>query len=451
MLRFADMISSATSSIIAAVIVLGVIIILHELGHFLVAKFFKIRVEVFSVGFGPRLVGFRHGDTDYRISALPLGGYVKMAGENPGDNITGAPHEFSAKPKWQRFLVAAAGPAMNIVLAVGLLTGVFMYGAEVPEFSEGDAIVGIVERGSAAEQAGIQSGDRIVAIDGKERPNWEHVQARIVTNAGRNVSMVVNRGGKVVETSVTPVRQGPSETGFAGMHPHLRETNVIERIVPASPADAAGLQPGDAIASVNGVEIKNRSAAEVRDSIQSLPVTQEVFRLTFVRKGEPHDVQLTRIQRDGRMIVGIEKFVTPTVMIQENFNGALRRSIDKNIEYGTLIFQVLGKLVTREASVKSVDGPIGIMRVAGQFYDAGPGPLLMLMAMISLNLGLMNLLPIPILDGGVMLLLIVEAVSGRDLSIAVKERIAQFSFVLLLTLMAFVLYNDVVKLLPPKG
>src|SRR4026207_114536 len=116
-----------------ALVVLGIIIVIHELGHFLVAKFFKIKVETFSVGFGPRLFGYRYGDTDYRISAFPLGGYVKMAGENGGDSVPGAPNEFLSKPKWQRFLVASAGPAMNVILAVGLLTGLFMYGTEVPE------------------------------------------------------------------------------------------------------------------------------------------------------------------------------------------------------------------------------------------------------------------------------------------------------------------------------
>jgi regulator of sigma E protease len=446
------MISSFTSSIIAAVIVLGVIIVIHELGHFLVAKFFKIRVETFSVGFGPRLVGFRYGDTDYRISALPLGGYVKMAGENPGDTVSGSPDEFLSKPKWQRFLVAAAGPAMNIVLAVGLLTGLYMYGTEVPAFSEGEAIVGIVERGSVAEAAGIQTGDRIVAIDGKGQPDWEAVQARIMTNAGRSVGLVLNRSGRVIETSLTPLPQGPSDAGFAGMHPHLQETNVVQSIVSGSPAETVGLRPGDAITSVNGVEIKNPSGKEVRESLRAVSETQERVPITFVRDGKLHEIQVGRtILPDGRRIVGIEGFVTPTVMIKETFEGALRRSINKNAEYGTLIFQVLGKLVTRQASMKSVDGPIGIVRVAGQSYQAGLAPLLMLMAMISLNLGLMNLLPIPILDGGVMMLLIVEAVMGRDLSLGLKERIVQVSFVFLLTLMGFVVYNDVLKLLPSIG
>ena len=442
------MISNVVTDIFAAIIVLGIIIVIHELGHFLVAKFFKIRVDTFSIGFGPRLVGFRYGETDYRISVFPLGGYVRMAGAIPTDAATGSPHEFLSKPKWQRFLVAAAGPAMNVVLAVALLTGLFMVGAEVPAFSEGDAFIGTVDRGSAAEAAGLQSGDRIVRIDGKVRPNWEEVDARIATNAGRKLAVAVDRNGKLIETFMTPVKQGRSETGNAGLYPHYQETNVIERIVPESPAQAAGLQPGDAITSVNGVEINAPSARAVRDSIQSVPETQEVFPLAFVRNGELHEVRMSRILKADQQIVGIEGFVTPTVTIKENFTGALNRSIDKNIEYGTLIFQVLGKLVKREVPMKAVDGPIGIVRVAGQSYKAGLAPLLMLMAMISLNLGVMNLLPIPILDGGVMLMLIVEGVMGQDLSLAAKERIVQFGFVFLVLMTAVVLYNDISKLLP---
>src|SRR5258705_916668 len=147
------------NSFVAAVIVLGVIIILHELGHFLVARFFKIRIETFAVGFGPRLIGFRRGDTDYRISALPLGGYVKIAGETLGDTITGDPREFLSKPKWQRFLVASAGPIMNIVLAFVLLTGLLMHGMEVPEVLYSQAVVGFVKPESPAASAGLQSQD----------------------------------------------------------------------------------------------------------------------------------------------------------------------------------------------------------------------------------------------------------------------------------------------------
>src|SRR2546425_7230621 len=211
------MIGSVFSNIVVALFVLGVIIVIHELGHFLVAKFFKIKVETFSVGFGPRLVGFRKGETDYRISAFPLGGYVKMAGETPADTITGEAYEFLSKPKWQRFLVAAAGPAMNVILAVGLIMGLYLYGTDVPEFLIGQAVIGIVEPGSPAEKAGIKPGDQIVSLDGKEKPDWQDVQNTVLTSPGRQLAIVIDRAGKQLNLTLTPDRKGREEAGDVGM------------------------------------------------------------------------------------------------------------------------------------------------------------------------------------------------------------------------------------------
>jgi regulator of sigma E protease len=425
-----------------AFLVLGIIIVIHELGHFLVAKLFKIKVETFSVGFGPRLVGFRYGETDYRISAFPLGGYVKMAGENPGDSVTGAPNEFLSKPKWQRFLVASAGPAMNVILAVGLLTGLFMYGTEVPEFAEGEAVIGSVDADSPASKAGIHADDRIVSIDGKNRPNWENVVARVMINGGKSIAVVVNRNGQVIETSLTPVKQGNNDEGYSGMRPKAQVTNVIGFVQPDSPAQKAGFKPNDEITAINGISLKE-SGRGVSEIIQGLP--EKTFPVSVLREGKTEELKVTPVLTDGKRMIGVGWVQYRTIMVKENFTAALSRAIDKNVEYGTLIFKVLGKLLRREASMKSVDGPIGIMKQTAEFYDISIAALLQLMAMISLNLGLMNLLPIPILDGGVMLLLLVEGIMRQDLSMAFKERVVQVSFVFLLTLMVFVLYNDVVK------
>src|SRR5437762_13401031 len=208
------MIGSIASNIVIALIVLSVIIVIHELGHFVVAKFFKIKVETCSVGFGPRLLGFRRGETDYRISAFPLGGYVKMAGETPTDTITGEAYEFLSKPKWQRFLVAAAGPAMNVFLAIGLVMGLYIYGTDMPEFVIGQAVIGIVEAGSPADRAGLKPGDQIASIDGKEHPDWQAVQNDFLTSPGRPLPIVVERDGRRMETTVTPERHGREEAGY---------------------------------------------------------------------------------------------------------------------------------------------------------------------------------------------------------------------------------------------
>src|SRR5262245_24409674 len=299
-------------SIGIALLVLGIIIVLHELGHFLVAKLFKIKVETFSVGFGPRMIGFRYGETAYRLSAFPLGGYVKMAGENPGDSVTGAPNEFLSKPKWQRFLVASAGPAMNIILAVGLLTGLFMYGTEVPEFAEGEAVVGSVDADSPASAAGIQADDRIVSIDGKTRPNWENVVARVMINGGKSIPVVVNRNGKVIETALTPVKQGKNEEGYSGMRPKAQVTNVIGFVQPDSPAQKAGFKPGDEITGINGISLKE-SGRGVSDIIQSL--TEETFPVSVLREGKTEEFTVTPVLTDGRRMIGVGWVQYRTIMV----------------------------------------------------------------------------------------------------------------------------------------
>jgi regulator of sigma E protease len=438
------MIGNIASNIVVALLVLGVIIVIHELGHFLVAKFFKIKVETFSVGFGPRLFGFRRGETDYRISAFPLGGYVKMAGETPSDAITGEAYEFMSKPKWQRFLVAAAGPAMNVVLAVGLLWGLYVYGTQVPEFLSGQARVGIVEPGSPAAQAGIKPGDQIVSLDGKDSPNWQDVQTRVLTSAGRSLAVVVDQNGRRIDTSVTPIRKGPDDAGYIGMGPLIR--TVVGGVNNDSPAMAAGLKTGDEIIRVNTIDLRT-SGQSIQETIQTIP--QETFPITILRDGKEIELEVTPVTQGGRKMIGIQ-IPPPMVMIKLGVVDAFGKSVQTNIESATLIFQVLGRLFKREASMKQLDGPIGIIRVSGQALEQGVATLLTLMALISLNLGVLNILPIPILDGGVMLLLMVESLMGRDLSLRMKERIVQVSFVFLLMLTVIVLYNDVVKLLPPS-
>ena len=438
------MIGSVASNIVVALLVLGVIIVIHELGHFLVAKFFKIKVETFSVGFGPRLFGFRRGETDYRISAFPLGGYVKMAGETPTDTITGEAYEFMSKPKWQRFLVAAAGPAMNVILAVGILAGLYVYGTELPEFMSGQAIVGVVEPGAPADQAGIKSGDHVVSLDGKANPNWQDIQTRVMTSAGRVLPVVVDHQGQRIETVVTPIRKGPDDAGFIGMGPLIR--TIVGAVNNDSPAAAAGLKADDEIIRVNGIDLRT-SGKSIQETIQT--ISEKTFPLTVLRSGVEMDLQVSPTTQGGRKMIGIQ-IQWPTTMIKLGLVGAVGRSIQTNVESATLIFQVLGRLFKREASMKQLDGPIGIIRVSGQALDQGFATLLTLTALISLNLGVLNLLPIPILDGGVMLLLLVESLMGRDLSLRMKERIVQVSFVFLLMLTVIVLYNDVMKLLPPS-
>jgi regulator of sigma E protease len=426
----------------AAVLVLGVVIILHELGHFLVARYFKIRIETFSVGFGPRLIGFRRGDTDYRISAFPLGGYVKMAGDTPSETLTGEPHEFLSKPKWQRFLVASAGPIMNMILAVVLLSGLFMYGREVPEVLTTQASIGVVEPGSPADQAGIRKGDRISEIAGKLNPNWQDVEGRVALNAGRSMSITLDRNGESISTTVTPVKKEPAERGYVGMGPHVP---IVVKSVWGEPAKLAGLQPGDEVTVVNGIDLTS-SAQTIQTILQG--ISEPNFPIIVNRNGETLKLQITPVLRNGLKYIGMDLVPPPTVKIKLPFSEAVSKSISTNVEYGKTIFQVIGMLFKREASLKQLDGPIGIVRASGEALNEGFMTLISLMALISLNLGLLNILPIPVLDGGVMLMLIVESLMGRDMSLRLKERINFVSVIALLMLTVMVVYNDIIKMIP---
>ncbi len=436
------MIGTVTTDILVALVVLGIIIVIHEFGHFAVAKLFGIKVETFSVGFGPRLFGFRRGETDYRISALPLGGYVKMSGENPGDVITGDPREFLSKPKWQRFLVASAGPIMNIVLAFVLLTGLLMYGTEVPEFYNNQAVVGIVNPGSPADKAGIKVEDKIVAIDGKQKPNWQNIGLILGTNPNRAISLSVERQGQKIDTTITPLLDERSGMGEPGMGPLIR--TVVKDVRVGGPAAGAGVKPNDEIVAVNGVDLRS-SGKQLTDAIQSVP--SKTFPITVMRDGKPVDLEVSPVFEDGKKMIGVA--IQPaTVMVKLGFSDAVGQSVQMNSENAALILQVIGRLFRRQASLKQLNGPIGIVQASGEAASIGLAALVTLTAAISLNLGLVNLLPIPILDGGVMLLLLIEFVMGRDLSLRIKERIVQVSMAFLLLMMVVVIYNDVLKLLP---
>ncbi len=433
----------ALTNIAVALVVLGVIIVIHEAGHFFVAKLFGIRVETFSIGFGPRLFGFRRGDTDYRVSALPLGGYVKMSGENPGDEVHGEAYEFVSKPKWQRFLVAFAGPAMNGVLAVGLLAGMYVYGVEERR-PPSEMVIGNVVEGSPAEAAGIRSGDVIAEFDGEADVNWSSVELEVVLGPGRSIPIVLERDGERIDTVLVPSATGPRETGYAGFEPDEVGTEVVGYSMEDSPAERAGLRVGDEIVGIADVDLRGASTQRVIEVLQES--SDDVVSLTVVRDGETVQLEAEPAVNDaGNRILGIQ-IDAPLVFVQLGPIQAIEASLRWNAANAVLIFDILGRLVRREASMRAMDGPIGIINETGRRYQQGFQQLLLLVVIISLNLGIINLLPIPILDGGVMLLLAIEGVIRKDLSLAVKERIAQVSFVFLLTLIVFVLYNDIVNL-----
>ncbi len=426
-------------------VLIGVMILVHEAGHFWAARLFNVRIEVFSFGFGPRLFGYKRGDTDYRFSAILFGGYVKMAGEQPSDEHVDDPRAFLSKPRWQRLIIAFAGPAMNMVLAVALVTGMYMvrYPKAPPSASEG--FVGYVVPDTPAAKAGIREGDRIVAIDEQQRPSWEDITIKEISNANHPFAVRIERGGREFWTTVIPKLDERSGLGAVGWQ--AQGEIEIADLSPGMPAQAAGLHRGDILLRANGQPL--RSPAGLRRIVESAdgkPVT-----IDYTRGGHGSTVTIQPIyDKTGgasRWLIGVFpdfRVVMTKLALPEAFTESLRQ----NVKNATLIFQFLKGIVERRMSPKSLSGPIGIAQLSGEAAREGVLPFLSLMAMVSLNLAVFNLLPIPILDGGVILMLLIEMTMRRDLSLRVKETVFKLGFVFLMAIMAFVIYNDISKILP---
>ena len=429
-----------TTNILAFLFVLGVLIFVHELGHFLMARRIGVRVLTFSLGFGPKLLAFRRGDTEYCVSAIPLGGYVKMAGENPEDARTGASDEFLSKSKWQRFQVLVMGPIMNLALAVIVMALVLYQGAPVEAAMEQPPIVGgFLTENAVARIAGVLPGDRIVAVNGTRVATWEEFQMEIVGKANRQVTLMIERAGRLMELQMVPAAQGKYEMGTVGVRPVWRPQ--ILAISPNSPAMEAGLKEGDVILAINGERgILYARVLELIRSNENQPLTMEIE-----RGGEELTVAVTPRMMDGvpRIGAGINDYEVR--IIRPGPVEALRLSAVQNWNWSKLIVKTLAGLFTRDTSVKQLMGPVAIADLSGTAAEAGWIPLFSLMAMISLNLGLLNLMPIPVLDGGHIAILALEGLSRRDFSMKVKEKMLLAGFVLLLMLMVTVIYNDLTR------
>jgi regulator of sigma E protease len=428
------MAQSLATNLFAFVLVLGFLIFVHEAGHFFVAKFFRVRVLVFSFGFGKRLFGFKHGDTDYRVSLVPLGGYVRMAGDNPEENVAANSDEFLSKPKWQRFLILFAGPAMNLLVALTFLAALAMIGTEqlVTE-----PLIGEVLPDKPAARAGLQTGDRIVSIKGEPVRDFDDIRLLIAMNAGTPLQIVYLRDGVTQTTTLTPDREnsdyGP--VGRAGITYMIEP--VVGRIEPGSPAATAGLQPGDRIVSADDKPVREMSdyATVFSDA------GQKAVLLGVQRGGTTLQLTVPPASNVNDITRGI---VPPTRLFKLGLLPALEYSVQENWKMLKYTGAAISRIFRSEGSVKELSGPINIARISGEMLRRGWIQVIGLMAMISLQLGIMNLLPIPVLDGGHIMILMVEGVARRDLSLQVKERIQQIGFAALATLMLVVLYNDVI-------
>jgi regulator of sigma E protease len=439
------------TNLVGIIVVLGFLVFAHESGHFFVAKLFRVRVLVFSLGFGKRLFGFHKGATDYRVSLVPLGGYVRMAGDTPEENQPANPEEFLSKPKWQRFLILVAGPFMNIVIAIAFMTIISMVGTESIIIRP---VIGEVTPGKPAARAGLLPADRIVAINGEPMNNFDDMRLAIGMHGGTRLRIDYVRNGQPRSTTLTPEREdsefGP--VGRAGIRPYLDTT--VGRVKPGSPAATAGLRSGDRIVAVNGHPVSQlaeldtwfdaaKNSAIVLDVVRGtaagveFPLPPQRFRMTLPNGGDPSDPY--------------RGFIPPTEVHKLSFIPAVKDSVEQNWKMLRYAFITLGRLFRAEGSVKELSGPISIARISGEMLRRGWMNTIALMAMISLQLGIMNLLPIPVLDGGHIMILLVEGIARRDLSLRVKERIQQVGFAVLAALMIVVIYNDVITNVMRKG
>jgi regulator of sigma E protease len=437
------------TTLLAFAFVLGVLVFVHELGHFLAAKRVGIRVLKFQLGFNPTVISFRRGDTEYGIGALPLGGYVKMAGDTEEEvqrdeqgRPVRQPDEFLSKSKWQRFQVLIMGPAMNVLLAL-ILTSIVLYqGAEVPAYEDQPVVVGVTLPDSPAAKAGIVPGDRIMAVQDHRVDTWEQFLIAIGTRPNREITLDLLHNGQAVTRKVTPtVPPGQSrfEVGDIGVlpnvHPHVRSVNAGE------PADKAGMKAGDVVAAVDGQAII--FSGQLRDAIAKHP--DEQIEVSVLRDGQPLTLHPTPARHGTQGLLGIA-IADQTKSIKPGALEAVGMSVKKNIEYAGLIGQTVWGLVTRETSPKQLMGPVAIAQMSGESAALGWISLFSFMAMISLNLGLVNLLPIPVLDGGHIFIMALEGIARRDFSVRVKEKMLLAGFVVILMLMVTVIYNDLTRI-----
>jgi regulator of sigma E protease len=435
-------------AIIAFIVLIGVMVVVHEFGHFAVAKLCGVRVEAFSIGFGPRLFGIKRGDTDYKICLLPLGGYVKMTGENPaeGESVND-PGAFTAHPRWQRMLIGLAGPVANFILAFVLMVFYYNWINEVPKYVVSQTMIEWVVPGSPADRAGLETGDVIRRFDSVDNPDWIQVGNRASLNLNQNVPVTVDRAGTQVQVSlhIPQLAKGQDfDLNDAGFLPQINVGPIgVDEVQPNTPAQRAGLRKGDQIRAVDGHEFHYvGTLLAYMQSGQGKPITLDVL-----RNGSPVTLTATPARLDSGWKLGFQATGTPSRMDPLPFGKAVVQAKAFCRDNSFLIVEVLGRLFTRKVSVSQLSGPVGIARMAGQAAEMrGWLPKFGLAAAISINLGILNLMPFPILDGGLILLLLIESILRHDISLVVKERIYQAAFVVLVVFFAFIIFNDVTKL-----
>ncbi len=436
-------------NVLALIFVLSFLIVFHEGGHFGVAKLFRFPVEVFSVGFGKRLFGFRRKETDYRVSLIPLGGYVKVVGLGPDesdvvDSSSQAPT--TAGPRWQRLLILLAGPSVNLVLAVLLTAGAFMAGVEVAKYQDERPVVKHVDANSPAERAGVKVDDVVVSLSGRPVTTWREVELDLGLSPREEIRVGLLRAGQPVDLVLRPEPATKYDIGYTGLNPDLPP--VVDRVVPGYPGEKAGLKSGDRVLSVGGKPVAGyyEIVRRVREASAGFEANGPSAIEIVVQRGGTETKTLSVVPRREAKSWKIG-FSPKTETVKKSLGplDALSASWTENIRQAKTTFSTVGKMIRGSGSIRQLSGPIDIAKFSGEAARTGVAALLGLMGMLSLQLGILNLLPIPLLDGGQIVILLLEAAARRDFSIKLKERLLQAGFVFLVLLMATVLAFDVLK------
>ncbi|MDQ7064287.1 MAG: RIP metalloprotease RseP [candidate division KSB1 bacterium] len=426
----------------AFLLVLGFLVFVHEFGHFIAAKLIGVRVHVFSIGFGTRLFGFKRGDTDYRISLIPLGGYVKMAGENPTEPLAGSPEEFASRSVLERLVIILAGPFMNLLWAVLFFMFIFMVGVDQPAFLKHEARIGWIEPGTVAEKVGLRPGDVILRINAEDVPNWEAALARLNATLNQPIDITIQRNGQTLSFALNLSMDSvkAAEQGL-GIYPPLQP--VVGDLRKGWPAEKAGLQKGDRIVGINGSPVTHWN--QLTTVIHNSPGQQ--ITLDIERNGQRMRITITprKDEADGKGYIGMTP-LQETIKVKYGLLTAAKESVVFNVRIAYLTLNYVWKVITGEQSGKAIGGPIAIAQFAGEAARNGFMELIRLMGLLSLQLGLLNLLPIPVLDGGHVVLLAVEGISRRPISLRMREVIQIIGVVVLLAIMTYVIFNDISRL-----
>lgn len=432
---------SVLGTILAFIIVFGILVFVHEFGHFFMAKLVGIRVDVFSFGYGKRLFGFKKGDTDYRVSLIPMGGYVRFPGEEVYEKEREVePGDFMAAKRWQRLLTIVMGPVMNILLAIGLVAAINMVGAPVPVYQSQTPVIGWVEPDSPAEKTDLQIDDEILSIDGKMTETWSDVELAVGTKPKRTITLEVKRGEEIFSVDLLTEGKTIHEMGYAGFFGKI--LTEIKMLVPDAPAEKAGLKPGDVILEIDGQPAYYFQFLEM---IQNNPNVELNFRIRRVE--ELLDIPVTPRLKGDVGEIGIAQVIE---FKEESlrFFAAFKQSVKDNVRLTFLVINFIKDLLTGEATARQLGGPIEIASLSYTALRMGLLAMMSWIALISLQLGIINLFPIPVLDGGQILVISLEGIFRRDFSPKVKQIVMQIGFAIFIVLIVFVILNDVAKRLP---